>query len=444
MKNLIQICLALSCIFLSGYSDAQIISTYAGDTTNGYSGDGFAATNAQLKQPTGIAADWNGNIFIADMAANCVRKVDKHGIITTLAGTGVAGYNGDSIAANTAQLSSPRAVACDRFGNVYIGDDFEKIRKVDTNGIITTIYDGAIVYDGSIDNLYPQTITVDWAGNLYFGYNYTIYKYNPTGHPTLLIAAGTGLQCPSGLTTDSLGHLYVANGTGNSGEVFLVDGTDSLTLLAGGGSCGSRGSGCYTSAVGLGAGFFGFTGIVLDDSGNKYFAQCTSSTIVKMDTAGLCSTFAGMCNTFGHSGDGGPANAAIISIGFSANNYNSLAIDREGNIYFVEASAHAVRKITMHNDTTHVSTSISESKIRNEYGIELYPVPCDGNCDVNVSSPITEMAEVVITNSLGQRVKEIDLATNSTQNIHFNAPSGIYFISAVTSNGKYTSKFIMQ
>ena len=117
-----------------------IITTVAGNGSASYSGDGGAATNASLYYPCGVAFDASGNLYIADYGNNRIRKVDTNGIITTVAGNGSCGYSGDGGAATNASLYYPYGVALDAFGNLYIADyDNNRIRKVDTNGIITTV-----------------------------------------------------------------------------------------------------------------------------------------------------------------------------------------------------------------------------------------------------------------------------------------------------------------
>ena len=117
-----------------------IITTVAGNGTQGYSGDGGAATNAELNYPAGVAVDATGNLFIADSINNRIRKVGTNGIITTVAGNGTAGYSGDGGAATNAELNDPSGVAVDATGNLFIADDDNnRIRKVGTNGIITTV-----------------------------------------------------------------------------------------------------------------------------------------------------------------------------------------------------------------------------------------------------------------------------------------------------------------
>src|SRR5690606_37257250 len=133
MKKIITILAAAFCLHIN----AQLINTFAGTGTQGFSGDGGQATAAQLSSPYGVAKDTAGNVNIAEGAR--VRKISSNGIITTIAGNGTVGFSGDGGVATAAQLLS-YGVAVDAAGNVYIADMVHSsIRKVSTNGIITTI-----------------------------------------------------------------------------------------------------------------------------------------------------------------------------------------------------------------------------------------------------------------------------------------------------------------
>ncbi len=153
-----------------------IITTIAGNGTAGYSGDGFEAIYAEINGVLDVAVDQKGNVYLADASNNRVRKVSTAGIITTYAGTGAAGYNGDGIAATTAMLDMPIGIAVDDTGNVYIADkDNYRIRKIDTFGIITTVAgagvsgfspDETIATTASLDNL--LCLRTDKNGKLFF------------------------------------------------------------------------------------------------------------------------------------------------------------------------------------------------------------------------------------------------------------------------------------
>jgi hypothetical protein len=154
-----------------------LISTIAGNGTAGYNGDGIAATSAELNLPDGVTLDAAGDVFIADAHNNRVREVNKAtGLISTVAGTGTQGYNGDGIAATSAQLASPSAVAIDASGNLFILDEVnQRVREVTAStGLISTVvgtgtagYNGDNIAAGSAEISFSGGLAIDSTGNLY-------------------------------------------------------------------------------------------------------------------------------------------------------------------------------------------------------------------------------------------------------------------------------------
>ena len=152
-----------------------IITTIAGNGSRAYSGDGGAATNASLASPYGVALDGSGDLYIADSGNNRIRKVDISGTITTVAGNGNGKYAGDGVAATNASLYAPSGVAFDMAGNLHIADSSNnRVRKVDTNGTITTVAgkagaaysgDGGAATNANLN--YPSGVAFDVVGNLY-------------------------------------------------------------------------------------------------------------------------------------------------------------------------------------------------------------------------------------------------------------------------------------
>jgi uncharacterized protein (TIGR03437 family) len=193
------------------------ISTFAGNGTFGYAGDGGLATSAAMMLPAGVAVDAAGNVYIADYGNSTVRKVDSKGNITTLAGTGVWGFSGDGGPANKASLAAPYSVAIDPAGNIYVSDlGNTNIRKITTDGNIHTI----------VSNISAGNIAVDSAGSIYFPdyFTATVQKIFPNG--TQFTIAGTGtpgfsgdggraigasLNQPYGIAVDASGKVYVAD-----------------------------------------------------------------------------------------------------------------------------------------------------------------------------------------------------------------------------------------
>lgn len=154
-----------------------VITTITGTGVGGFSGDGGLAAGAELNNPAGIAIDGGGNLYVADRKNHRIRKIDPSGIITTVAGTGMNAYGGDGGLATQAQLNDPTGVAVDAAGNLYIADRVNhRLRRVDLSGVITTIAgiehagfngDGILAAEAML--LYPINVAFDADGNLYLG-----------------------------------------------------------------------------------------------------------------------------------------------------------------------------------------------------------------------------------------------------------------------------------
>jgi sugar lactone lactonase YvrE len=221
-----------------------VITNFAGTGSAGHNGDGSPATSRQLNFPHGVAVDSGGNIYIADRDNHLIRKVYSSGgimTITTIAGTPKTdGFGGDGGPSTSAQLNFPYGVAVDSVGNIYIADSANhRIRKVDSSGGIMTITTiagtGTAGYSGdrgpatSAQLYFPTGVAVDSVGNIYiadYG-NHRIRKvYSSGGIMTITTIAGTGeadysgdggpstsakLNCPSGVTVDSGGNIYIAD-----------------------------------------------------------------------------------------------------------------------------------------------------------------------------------------------------------------------------------------
>lgn len=212
------------------------ISTVAGSGVQGFSGDGGLATSASLDTPTGVAVDQNQNLYIADSHNQRIRIV-SNGMIHTFAGNGVAGFSGDGGAATSANLLLPTGVAVDTAGNVYIADtNNNRIRKV-SGGVITTVAgDGEQIYSGDnglataagLDS--PAGVAVDASGNIYIAdrHNQTVRKVDTLGNISTVAGnnifgftgdGGTAthatLADPTGVTVDAQGDVYIADSRNN-------------------------------------------------------------------------------------------------------------------------------------------------------------------------------------------------------------------------------------
>ena len=322
-----------------------IITTVAGGGSSVNSGDGGAATNARLGYASGVALDASGNLFISDSVGS-IRKVDVHGIITTVAGEG--GYG----------------LAADVSGNLFLANSRPNtIRKVATNGIITTVAgNGVSGYSGDggsatlaeLNN--PVGVAVDAAGNLFVAdySNSRIRKVDTNGIITTIAGRGTGgysgdggaatnatMNYPNAVSLDASGHLFIAADR----RIRKVDTNGIITTVAGNGTIGSYGF--YGDGNPATNASVNPSGEAVDASGNIYITVYTSqfpstavynSRLRKVDLTGIITTMAG--NDFsGYSGDGGPSTNATL------NEPSAVAVDSFGNVFIADRQNQSIRKI---------------------------------------------------------------------------------------------------
>ena len=331
---------------------AGVISTVAGDGTEGFGGDGGPAVAAQLSRPYGVALDGAGNLYIVDLGNQRIRKVDAAGVISTVAGDGTEGFGGDGGAATAAQLSFPAEVAPDGAGNLYIADGGNnRIRKVDSAGAISTVAGGGPIGDGgaavAAQLNSPGSVAPDGAGNLYIAdlHNHRIRKVDAAG--VITTAAGDGtrgyggdggaavaaqLSFPRDVAPDGAGNLYIADSANH--RIRKVDAAGVISTVAGDGTRGYGGDGGPATAAQLSSPY----GVAADGAGNLYIADTFNHRIRKVDAAGVISTVAGD-GTRGYSGDGGAATAAQLRYP------QGVAADGAGNLYIADRVNHRIRKV---------------------------------------------------------------------------------------------------
>jgi len=253
---------------------AGIVTTVAGDGEQGFSGDGGAATSAQLDSPASVAVDANGNLYIADTHNHCIREVSQ-GNITTIAGTGVPGFSGDGGAAVSAMLNQPTALAVGADGSLYVADtDNHRIRKIVFGSSSTTI------------------TTVAGNGEQFF-----------SGDGATATLAG--LDSPNGIAVDAAGKIYI--GDTHNQRVRVVDTTGVISTLAGNGSKTYAGDGAAAASASLASP----RGLSVDALGNIYVADSDNHRIRLIAKTGTITTLAGN-GSQGFTGDGGPAVNATL------------------------------------------------------------------------------------------------------------------------------------
>ena len=273
------------------------VALVAGNGTPGFSGDNGPAAGAQLNNPTGVAVDSAGNLYIADYNNSRVRKV-ANGVITTVAGNGTPGFSGDGGPAANAQLRFPAAVALDSAGNLYIADlGNSRVRKV-SNGAITTV-----------------------AGNGTFGFS------GDNGPAT-----AAQLSSPAGVAMDSAGNLYIAD-YGNNRIREVSNGT--ITTIAGNGNViqtGNHGDGGPATS----ANFFQPTGLAVDGAGTLYVSDSNDNS-VRVIKNGVIATLAGGGQSLG---DGGPAADCQLA------QPEGLATNSAGGLYIADSVDNRIRLLS--------------------------------------------------------------------------------------------------
>jgi hypothetical protein len=284
-----------------------IISTYAGTTVAGFSGDGGPATAAELNNPLGIAVDISGNVYIAEQGNDRVRMISTSGIISTIAGTGTHGYSGDSGPATAAELFFPYGVAIDSLGNVYIADEMNfRIRMVSTSGIISTFAGNGV--GGSSGNGGPATaaeldmptgVRQDGLRNIYIVDNGTarIRKVNTSG--VILSVAGSGtsgfsgdagqataakLSNPRKVAFDNVGNLYIADDANERIRIVYLT-LNVVATVTGNVSCngGSTGSASVIASNGTTPYTYSWSGGQTTSSVTSLSAGTYTATVTDLD-----------------------------------------------------------------------------------------------------------------------------------------------------------------
>jgi hypothetical protein len=336
--------------FVRKITPAGVVTTIAGSASGG-SADGIGSA-AGFENIWGIAQDNSGNIYLADFYNHNIRKITPDRVVTTLAG--LAGHAGtEDGTGSAARFAFPGGVAVDSQNNVYVGDHSHTIRKITSDGVVTTLagLKGSAGSDDGIGNaarfFYPVGIAVDSADNLYVAdsYNATIRKITPAGLVTTVAgsAGNTGSDdglgsaarfvLPQGVAIDKDDNLYVADTFANTVRKITPDRI--VSTMAGLPADENGGS---ADGIGGDARFAVPAGVAGDSAGNIYVADSGNQTIRKVTPTGVVSTLAGLARSVGNAD--GTGDAARF-------NYpEGVAVDSHDNIYVADTNNSMIRKVT--------------------------------------------------------------------------------------------------
>ena len=447
MKRLLLLFLFLAPIVLQ----AQIISTIAGNGHATYGGDSGHATDASLNYFAGISLDELGNLYIADGDNQRIRKVDAiTGIITTIAGNGIAGYTGDNMPATSTELNNPDYIVYDKLDNAIIFSDFtnSRLRKIVlSSGIITTICGtGSLGFSGdggpatAASIYYASGVAIDNNHNILFADvgNGKIRKIDNSGIITTIGGNGTlgysgdgGLATNAsfgasltGICTDILGNVYIADGANHRVREIQIS-TGMITTIGGNGSGIYSGDGIQATNAGIGP-----CDVFSDRFGNLLVADFSNNRIRKIDRYGTISTIVAN-GTRAFSGDGGVATSAEIS------GPEGVREDSCGNIYIYIADFGNVRV----RKVTYPICGYLGSPIFIENLLSIYPNPTSNLLQIdNMPTP----TNYNLYNIVGATLQHGTLKAGNNSISLSALPTGMYLLELIDDEGNRVVRKIIK
>jgi sugar lactone lactonase YvrE len=337
-----------------------IMVLLSGSAATGWQAGGKSRLAAiKLVHPNGLALDDKGDLYISDIGTHRILKLNRLGRLTVIAGTGEGGYGGDGGLAINALLNAPHDLAFDAEGNLLIADTFNhRIRRIDRQGSITTIAgSGDAPYTGygsaapkdTLNN--PQGVAVDRAGNILIAdtYNRVVRRLNRDGTMTVVAGSVAGLSGDGGLAIEAQLNLPMAVTVGPDDSIYVSDAANSrirritadgkIQTVTGNGSGEGIGGAGFIGDGGLAekAKLFSPADVKFDTAGNLYISD-SGNNRVRVIRGGVITTIAGTGRA-GFGGDGKEAGASEL------NTPQKLAVAKDGSVFVADRANHRVRKI---------------------------------------------------------------------------------------------------
>jgi sugar lactone lactonase YvrE len=425
-RNKLKLILILLSFFFFQYSNAQTVTTLAGNTLGFANGTGTAA---QFNYPYGVDVDAAGNIYVADKLNHRIRKISDSGVVTTFAGSTIGSADGTGTAA---QFNSPSGVAVAIDGTVYVADTGNnRIRKITAAGVVTTLAGSTPgTANGTVTTARfnsPSGIAIDAVGNVYIADegNHRIRKITSAGVVTTLAgstlgyADGTGtaaqFHSPSGVAVDVTGNVYVADAINHRIRKISIDG---VVITFAGSTQG------VSNGIGIAAQFYSPAAVALDAAGNVYVADALNDRIRKITATGVVSTLAG--STAG----------AVDGTGTGAKFFypNGVAVNAAGTVFVGDSNNHRIRKIA--------GTLVTNNyQLENE--ISIYPNPATTEISIS-NNNLKGISSVVLTDTNGRTVKQNTFDNSSSVQVNISDLSNGVYLMKITYDNKTTIKKIIK
>jgi len=447
-----------------------IIFTVAGDGAYGFSGDGGHADSAEISIPGGVTVAKTGFVYFCDYSNHCVRRIDNSGIITTIAGTpGVSGFSGDGGPALSATFDYPLGVTVDTVGNLFVADQYNhRIRKIDTFGIITTVVGtGASGYSGdggpatAAEISFPNYIRMDSVGSLLVtdNGNQRIRRVDTNG--IIETIAGTGvlgftgdggpataaeLNSPGGTTMDKYGNIFICDV--DNDRIRKIDATTgNISTVAGTGVAGYSGDGGPATAAELNQP----VDITVDHYNNVYFVDWNNSRIREFNSpspaSSVCDTVTELTISAITPSSAMLSWAAVTgSLGYEYTVNTTATSPTTSGTYTAATSvtvtgllpgqsyyAHVLDSCGTSNLSTWINvpflTTLSTNIMQGsgEISILAFPNPVEDVLTVQIKGNIGTSAYLIIDDVTGQHISTRKVTENTVQVYMKDLHSGIYF-----------------